>query len=173
MPGDFENRLTAGQKFDVFVSTVSTVDRWIERHRLVATSRVELARSGIGVEVRAGTFRPDISSVDAFKRALLEEKSIAYLRVGSGIHMDRVVARLGIVVITQILTTPGVELVGPLPPGIQSSIVFAGAVAREARAPHAAKALLRFLSSATVVPIMRSQGMEPIEARGAAGGSKE
>ena len=96
------------------------------------------------MEVRAGTPKPDISTVDGFRRALLNAKSIAFLQVGSGIHLEGVVARLGIseaiesktlrpdadivselvgtgeveigmVVISQILTTPGVDLVGPLP----------------------------------------------------------
>lgn len=65
------------------------------------------------------------------------------------------------VVITQILTTPGVELVGPLPPEIQSYVVFAGAVATSSRAPEAARELMKFLTGATAAPVIRAQGMEP------------
>jgi hypothetical protein len=68
---------------------------------------------------------------------------------------------LGIVVITQILTTPGVELVGPLPAELQSYIVFAGAVATNAAAPDAAARLLDFLTGPQAAPVVRAQGMEP------------
>ena len=124
---------------------VGPVDDWIKGGRIIAATRTDIARSGIGVEVRAGARKPDVSSVEAFKRALLDAKSIAFLRVGSGIHVAAVLERLGLaeavkskvtrpesdsvselvakgevelgmVVMTQILTTRGVDLVGPLPP---------------------------------------------------------
>ena len=68
------------------------------------------------------------------------------------------------VVITQILTTPGVELVGPLPPGLQSYVTFTGGQ-RETKAPDAARQLIRFLTGATARPVMRKQGMEPVSSR--------
>jgi molybdate transport system substrate-binding protein len=146
------------------------------------------------VEVRAGAVKPDISSVEAFKRVLLEAKSIAFLRVGSGIHVAGLVERLGIadaikakvtrpesdivselvakgevelgiVVITQILTTTGVELVGPLPSEVQSYVTFTGAVSATSKAPEAARQLITFLTGATARPVMRKQGMEPVSSR--------
>jgi len=140
--------------------------------------------------VRAGAPKPDISSVEAFKRALLEAKSIAYLRVGSGIYLAGLLERLGIaeaikskvtrpesdivselvakgkvelgmVVITQILTTPGVDLVGPLPPEIQSYVVFTSGVSANSKVPDAAKQLIKFLTGPTAIPVIRAQGMEP------------
>ena len=72
------------------------IDGWIAEGRIRAGTRTDIARSGIGVEVRKGATTPDISSVEAFKRALLHAKSIAYLRVGSGVHVDKVIERLGI-----------------------------------------------------------------------------
>jgi molybdate transport system substrate-binding protein len=130
--------------------------------------------------------RPDISSVEAFKRALLNAKSIAYLRVGGvpqlverlGIAeaikskvtipdtdiVSELVAKgeieLGIPVITQILTTPGVELVGPLPPEIQYYIQFVAGVSANSKAPDAARALIKFLIGPTALPVIKSQGME-------------
>lgn len=68
---------------------------------------------------------------------------------------------LGMVVITQILTTPGVELVGPLPPEIQSYITFTGGVSSASREPDAARALIRFLNSPAALAVIRAQGMEP------------
>lgn len=187
---DFQRRHNAGDPFDLVVSGSPLVDRWIEEGKLVASTRTDIARSGIGVEVRAGARKPDISSVEAFKRALLEAKSIAYLRIGSGIHLHGLMERLGIaeavkskvtrpdsdivselvakgevelgmVVITQILTTPGVEFVGPLPPEIQSYIAFVAGVSSKSRAPDAAKQLIKFLTGPTAIPVIKAQGMEP------------
>jgi molybdate transport system substrate-binding protein len=190
LPADFLKRANAGDPFDVLISGSSPVEQWIKDGRIIASSRTDIARSGIGVEVRAGARKPNIGSVDAFKRALLEAKSIAYLRVGSGIYVAGLLERLGIaeaikskvtrpesdivselvakgdvelgiVVITQILTTPGVELVGPLPPEIQSYVVFAAGVSASSKAPGAAKQLLSFLTGPTAAPVIRAQGMEP------------
>lgn len=188
LPSAFVRRANAGERFDLLISVSSTVDTWISDGRIIASTRTDIAQSGIGVAVRAGTPKPDISSVDAFKRALLEAKSIAYLRVGSGIYTAALLQRLGIadsvsskvirpesdivselvakgtvelgiVVITQILTTPGVELVGPLPPEIQSYIVFTAGISAESSKPTAASRLIEFLRGPTTVPVIRAQGM--------------
>ena len=194
LPPAFAQRFSAGEPFDVIVSGSATLDEWSKAGRIVPETRIDIARSGIGVEVRAGAVKPDISSVEAFKRALLEAKSIAFLRVGSGIHVAGLVERLGIadaikakvtrpesdivselvakgevelgiVVITQILTTPGVELVGPLPSEVQSYVTFTGAVSVTSKAPEAARQLITFLTGATARPVMRKQGMEPVSSR--------
>jgi len=190
LPADFENRIKAGDAFDVLISGSAPIDRWIMDGTLVAATRTDISRSGIGVEVRAGARKPDISSVEAFKRALLDARSIAYLRVGSGLYLHALLDRLGIadavkskvtrpetdivselvakgdvelgmVVITQILTTPGVELVGPLPPEIQSYVAFVAGVAVNAKAPGAAAQLITFLTGPTAIAVIRAQGMEP------------
>ena len=191
LPPAFARRASAGEPFDLVISGSSTIDAWIKEGRLVAETRTDIARSGIGVEVRVGAAKPDISSVEALKRALLEAKSIAYLRVGSGIHVAGLVERLGIadairakvtrpesdivselvakgevelglVVITQILTTPGVVLVGPLPPEVQSYVMFSGGVSASSRVPEAARQLIKFLTGPTATPVIRKQGMEPV-----------
>lgn len=190
LPADFQRRYNAGDAFDVLISASGPVAKWIKEGKLVAGTRTNVARGGIGVEVRAGAPKPDIGSVEAFKRAMLDAKSIAYLRVGSGVLVAKTLERLGIaeavkpkvvqpktdivselvakgeielglVVITQILATPGVELVGPLPPQIQSYVVFTGAVGTKAKAPDAANALLKFLAGPTAVPVLKAHGMEP------------
>ena len=141
----------------------------------------------MGVEAQAGTPKPDISSVDAFKRALRDAKSIGYIKVNRANELiDRLgmtdelkskvrvpdadivselVAKgeleLGIVVTTQILTTPGVELVGPLPSEIQYYFQFVGGVSAQSSAPAAARDLLKFFASPTAIPVIKSQGMEP------------
>jgi molybdate transport system substrate-binding protein len=89
LPTGFLRRVNAGEHFDLLISGSAPVDEWIRDGRAVATTRTEIARSGIGIEVKAGSPRPDISTVDAFKRALLNAKSIAYLRVGSGVYLGQ------------------------------------------------------------------------------------
>ena len=194
LPPAFARRLSAGEPFDVIVSGSATLDEWSKAGRILPETRIDIARSGIGVEVKAGAAKPDISSVEAFKRALLAAKSIAFLRVGSGIHVAGLVERLGvadaikakvtrpesdivselvakgevelgIVVITQILTTPGVELVGPLPSEVQSYVTFTGAVSATSKTPEAARQLITFLTGATARSVMRKQGMEPVLSR--------
>src|SRR5262245_17662723 len=189
LPDAFARRARAGEPFDLLITGSAVVDDWITDGRIVEASRIDIARSGIGVEVRAGARRPDISSVDAFKRALLEAKSIAYLRVGSGLYLSDLLDRLGLtsalaskttrpdsdivselvakgevelgmVVVTQILTTPGVELAGPLPPEIQSYVVFTAGVSRNAKAPGPAMELVRYLGGSAARSIIHAQGME-------------
>jgi molybdate transport system substrate-binding protein len=186
----FGRRLIAGEPVDLVVSGSSSIDEWITDGRILAETRTDIARSGIGVQVRKGAPKPDISSVEGFKRALLAAKSIAYLKVGSGIHVDKVIERLGIaeaikakvtrpesdivselvargevelgiVVITQILTTPGVAFVGPLPADLQSHIMFTAGVGEQSKAPGAAKQLIKFLSGPAARQVIRRQGMEP------------
>jgi|SRR5262245_31644534 len=191
LPTAFLRRANAGEPFDILISGSAPVDEWIKEGKILAETRTDIARSGIGMGVREGARKPDITSVEAFKRALLEAKSIAYLKVGSGIYMAGLLERLGIaeaikskvtrpesdivtelvargevelgiVVITQILTTPGVELVGPLPPEIQSYVTFTAGISANSKAPQAARDLIKFLTGPTATPVIKAQGMEPV-----------
>ena len=184
-------RVRDGEPFDLLVAAPGQMDALIREGKIIPETRTDLTRSGIGVEVRSGTAKPDISSVEAFKRALLNAKSIAYLKEGqSGVYLSGLLERLGIaeaikpkvtrpetdivselvakgdielgmVVITQILTTPGVELVGPLPAEIQSYITFTGGVSKASRHPEAVGELIRFLTGPAALPVIKAQGMEP------------
>ena len=184
-------RIQGGEPFDFLVAAPGQIDALIREGKIVPETRTNLTRSGIGVQVRAGAAKPDITTVEAFKQALLDAKSIAYLKEGqSGVYLAALLERLGIaeairskvtrpdtdivsqlvasgqielgmVVITQILTTPGVELVGPLPADIQSYITFTGGVSTASQAPNAAKDLIRFLTGPVALPVIRAQGMEP------------
>jgi molybdate transport system substrate-binding protein len=183
----FVRQINAGEPFDVIASPPGTIDGLVKDGKVLAETRTKLVRSGTGVEVRKGAPKPDISSTEAFKRALLDAKSIGYLRTAGvpqlmerlGIAeaikhkvtipdtdiVSELVAKgeleLGVVVITQILTTPGVDLVGPLPPDIQFYISFEGAVSSQSRAPDAARALIKLLTSPVAIPVIKAQGMEP------------
>ena len=184
-------QIEAGESFDVLVASPQQIDTLIKKGKVIDQTKTILARSGIGVAVRAGAEKPDINSVEAFKKTLLKARSIAYLKEGqSGIYLAGVIERLGLtealkskvirpeqdivsklvangevelglVVIAQIQTTPGVELVGPLPAEIQSYVLFAAGVSTNSKVPAAAKELIKFLTSPQVVLVMKSQGMQP------------
>ena len=194
LPPAFLRRANAGEPFDLFISGSSPVDEWIRDGRILGHTRTEIARSGIGVAMRAGAPKPDISTVDAFKRTLLNAKSIAYLKVGSGVYLDGLLERLGIraaiasrvvrpdsdivselvatgqvelglVVITQIMTTPGVDLAGPLPREIQSHVTFVAGVSSQSKTIKAANELVAFLTGPRARAVIKRQGMEVSPAR--------
>src|SRR6185295_16960635 len=145
-----------------------------------AGSRVDLARSSIGMVVRAGARKPDIGSVEALKRTLLDAQSIAYSASASGVYLSTelfprlgiadqieaksqrieservavVVARggaeLGFQQISELRGVPGTDYVGPLPPAVQRITVFSAGVGAGARDQAAARALIHFLASPAV-----------------------
>lgn len=185
-------RINDGESFDVFISPPPQMNQLIQNRKIIANTRTAIARSGIGVEVRAGESKPDIGSVDAFKRALLDAKSIGYLKQEgtSGVYLAGLFDRLGIaeaikskvirpetdivselvakdeielgmVVITQILTTPGVELVGPIPRELQFYVAWSGGVSTNSAAPNVARELIKFLTGPVALPVLKAQGMEP------------
>jgi ketosteroid isomerase-like protein len=185
---------------DVVIVADAALDDLIREGTVVAGSRVDLARSGIGMAVRAGAPRPDISSVDALKRTLLDAKSIAYSASVSGVYLstelfqrlgiagqimgksrriDRervgaVVARgeaeIGFQQISELLAVPGIDYVGPLPPAVQRVTVFSAGIGVSAKAPDAARAFIRFLASAAAVPAITRSGLEPMASPGSAAG---
>ena len=183
-------RIEAGEIVDIFVGPPAQMNRLVQSRKVQAETRVGISRVGIGVMVRAGAPKPDISSLEAFKRTLLNAKSIGYLKTGaSGVYLSlaleklgiadaiaakvtrpeadvvsEMVARgeleLGLVVITQILTTPGVELVGPLPAEIQSYVQWFGSIGSQSKDPMAAWELLKFLTHPDNDRVFEAQGME-------------
>jgi molybdate transport system substrate-binding protein len=185
-----KQEIEKGAAFDVAVLTQSGIDDLIKEGKIAADSRAILVRSGIGVAVRKGTPKPDISTPEKFKQALLNAKSIGYVGQGaSGIYLTALFAKLGIAdaikskvkllptaagaaaergevelamtQISEILPFAGAELVGPLPPEIQNMTVFAAGVAANAKQTDAGRALIKFLSAPAALPVIKAKGMEP------------
>jgi molybdate transport system substrate-binding protein len=191
-PDSIPSRLDRGEPADVLILAATAVDDLIRQGKVVPGSRVDLVRSSIGMVVRAGARKPDISTVDALKRTLLEAKSIAYSASASGTYLSTelfprlgvaeqirgrskrieservaaVVARgeaeIGFQQISELLPVPGVDFVGPLPPGAQRVTVFSAGLAARATQRDAAKALIEFLRSAKARPIVEKSGLEVI-----------
>lgn len=192
-PDSIPSRLQRGEPADVVILAASALDDLITQGKVIAGSRVDLARSSIGMAVRAGAPRPDISSVEALTRTLLRAKSIAYSASASGVYLSTelfqrlgiadqikgksrridsepvaaVVARgdaeIGFQQISEILPVPGIEYVGPLPPEVQRVTVFSAGVVAGARKPDAARALITFLASPAAAAAIRNTGLELVE----------
>jgi molybdate transport system substrate-binding protein len=187
-------RLARGEQADVLIMVGYALGDLIKQGKVVADSRVDLARSPIGMVVKAGAPKPDISTAEAFKRALLASKSIAFSDSASGVYVGTemmeklgildqmkpkshkieadpvagVVARgdaeLGFQQISELITVPGVDLVGPLPPEVQLITIFSAGVVTGAREPEAGRALIRFLASAAAAPVIQKTGLDPMAA---------
>jgi molybdate transport system substrate-binding protein len=194
-PQAIPNRLQRGEPADVLIMVDAALDGLSQQGKVVANSRVDLARSKIGMVVRSGEPKPDISTVDAFKRTLIAAKSIAYSDSASGVYLSTVLfqrlgiadqvlsksrmipaepvgavvargeAQLGFQQISELLPIPGIDLVGPLPAEIQKVTVFAGGVAAGAKEPEAGRALLQFLSSPAAAQAISKSGLEPVTSR--------
>ncbi|HEV8211796.1 MAG TPA: substrate-binding domain-containing protein [Vicinamibacterales bacterium] len=189
------DRLQRGERADVVIMAAAGIDDLAKAGHLVAGSRVDLARSSIGLAVRAGAPKPDIGSVDALRRALLAAKSVAYSASVSGVYISTelfqrlgiaaemssksrkvdgepvgaVVARgeaeLGFQQISELRPVPGVEVVGPLPADVQRVTVFSAAAGARSANPAGGRALITFLSSPAAAAAIAKSGMDPINTR--------
>jgi molybdate transport system substrate-binding protein len=182
----------AGEAFDVAVGNPPTIEQLIKSGKVVPGSRVDIGRSGLGVAVRSGAPKPDIASVEAFKRTLLAAKAVAFPGEGaSGRYFVSVVERLGlssqmhgklkpmeaedtvevvargeadmvVVVATRIVDVPGVDYVGPIPESLQTTIGFAAGLSTSAKDADTAQALIRFMTAPQASATLRAKGVEPV-----------
>jgi molybdate transport system substrate-binding protein len=187
-------RLGRGEPADVLIMVGYALDDLAKQGKVIADSRVELVKSPIGVSVKAGAPKPDISSAEAVKHALLAAKSVAYSDSASGVYVSTemfqrlgiaeqmkdkakmipaepvagVVARgdaeIGFQQISEMLPVPGIDIVGPLPPDLQKITVFSAGIAAVSKEPDAGKALIKFLASPAARDAIVKSGMEPIPA---------
>jgi molybdate transport system substrate-binding protein len=185
------DRVKAGEKADLVIITRPTADGLIKEGKIIKGTDKILGRSGVGVAIRAGLPKPDISTPEALKRALLEAKSITFTKTGgSGIHFMKVAERLGIAdqvnakakvpeggavgplvargdaemavqQIPELMAVKEIQYVGPLPKELQTSTVFTTGVMTDARQPEAAKALIDFLTTPAAVSAFKAKGLEP------------
>lgn len=177
--------------FDVAIFAKPLIADLATQGKAVAGSASEIARTSIGVAVRKGAAKPDISSEEAFKRTLLNAKSITYTKESqTGVHVTRLLDRFGIaeqvkdkvilqpggnmttpavadgkaelaiVLVSDIMAYPGVDLVGPLPASIQNYVVQVAAVGTNAKDAAAATALIKYLTSPPAATVFKAAGLE-------------
>jgi molybdate transport system substrate-binding protein len=191
-PDSIPSRLERGEPADIVILAAPALEELIKQGKVVPGSRVDLVRSTIGMAVRAGAPKPDISTVDALKRTLLDAKSIAYSASASGTYLStelfqrlgiadqvlpkskRIVSeRVGSVVargdaeigfqqVSELLPIEGIDYVGPLPAEVQKVTVFSAGIVVGAKEPEAAKALIRYFTSADAAPVISKTGLEPM-----------
>jgi molybdate transport system substrate-binding protein len=185
-------RLARGEPADVLIMVGYALNDLAKKGKVVEGSQVELVKSAIGVAVKAGAPKPDISSADAVKHALLSAKSVAYSDSASGVYIQNemfrklgiedqmkgkarmipatpvgeIVARgeaeLGFQQISELKPVAGIDIVGPLPDALQKITVFSAGIATGAKEPDAGKALIKFLASPQASAEIVKSGMEPI-----------
>jgi molybdate transport system substrate-binding protein len=181
-------RVDAGETGDAAVFTAAAIDELIAQGKIV--DRTDLTRSFVGIAVRKGTPRPDISTPDAFKKTMLAARSIARSETGaSGLYFAGLIERLGladalkqkIIVqdgivgriaargeaeiavqqISELMQADGIDIVGPLPDELQSITVFSGGVFKGSSVADLAKAYVAHLASGEFAAVIRHKGMEP------------
>jgi molybdate transport system substrate-binding protein len=184
-------RLDRGEAIDVVIIAAPALADLIKQGKVRADSRVDLVRSKIGMAVKEGRPKPDISTIEALKRTLLAAKSIAYSDSASGVYLSTelfpklgiadqikgkskkieadpvggVVAtgefEIGFQQISELIAVKGIQIVGELPPGAQRITVFAAGIPKTSIHPEAGKGLIRWLASAAAYPIIKQSGLEP------------
>ncbi|MGO9359676.1 MAG: substrate-binding domain-containing protein [Xanthobacteraceae bacterium] len=188
-------RLARGESADVLIMVGDALGKMIAQGKAVEGTRVDLVRSPIGMVVRAGAPKPDISTPEALKQTLLNARSVAYSDSASGVYVGtELFARLGITdamkdkakmipaepvaagvargeselgfqQVSELLPVPGVDLVGQLPREVQKITVFSAGIATGSKQPDAGKALIEFLASPAAAPVLRKSGLEPYAAQ--------
>jgi molybdate transport system substrate-binding protein len=187
-------RLRAKEAADIAILTAQGIDDLTREGVIRQGTRTDVALSFVGIAVKAGTSKPDISSVAAFKATLLAARSVAYSKIGaSGLFFASLIERLGIAAevnakavivpsgftaerlvsgeadlavqqVSELMVVAGIEVVGPLPAEIQTVATFSAGLLAGSEQADTAGALLRFLASPAIAPVLRRAGLEPAAA---------
>jgi molybdate transport system substrate-binding protein len=188
---DVAKRVRAGEAVDVVVLSSTAIDSLIAAGSLLPDSRIDLVKSGVSIAVRAGAPHPDVASEEAVKRAVLAAKTLSYSTGPSGVYLEKLFERWGILAdirarivvappgvpvgslvangsvelgfqqLSELMTLPGIEVIGPLPPQIQTITTFSGGISSGCTRPELARALLGYLASPSVAHTKQRYGMEP------------
>jgi molybdate transport system substrate-binding protein len=185
------SRLKSGDIVDLVIVHVALLDVLVDAGLIASKRRFALAKCGIGVAVRAGARKPDVSSGEALKRAVLDASSIVYSTGPSGVYLARLFERIGIAEaiaakvkqvqgeptgavvargeaelgfqqMSELLPVHGIDIVAPLSPDVQEITTFSAGVHVDAREPEAAVALVRYFQTPEAAVAIRASGMEPV-----------
>lgn len=188
---DIKKRIADGEVTDIVITPARDIDDMIRSGKLAQGSRVDLVKSIIGVAVRRGTPKPDLSSGESLKKALQASNAVIISGGPSGYYMLDLFGKMGIAAalkpkmkqtasgepvgealargegdigftqVSEFLTIKGIDYVGPMPSDVQLVTVFSAGMHRAAPSPDAAKALLRFLTGPAAAPVLNTAGLEP------------
>jgi molybdate transport system substrate-binding protein len=187
-----KRQIESGSAFDIAIVTRGVIDDLTKQGKIAADSRTDFGRSGLGIAVREGALKPDISTVDGFKNALLSTKSLIRSTEGtSGIYFEKLLERLGIAdemrskiklgpsgrlaefvargevemavqQVSELLPVQGSQFVGPFPPELQLYTVFSAGISPASENREAAEAFIKTLTDSSAVPLLKAKGLEPI-----------
>lgn len=188
---DINKRVRAGEAVDVVMLAANAIDLLIGSGHLVAGSRVNLAKSGIAVAVRAGSTKPDIGSEESVKRAVLAADKVSYSTGPSGVYLEKLFERWGILAdikprlvvappgipvgsllakgeadlgfqqLSELKHLPGLDILGPLPPAIQLITTFSAGLSVTSTQAAAVLAMLDYMNSPAALKAKQESGMEP------------
>jgi molybdate transport system substrate-binding protein len=185
---DVAKRVSAGEAVDVVVLAADAIDKLVAEGRITG-GRVDLVRSGVAIAVRAGAPQPPVATEADVKALVLASPSLGYSTGPSGVYLEKLFARWGILEqirprivvpppgvpvgalvangtaalgfqqLSELMNLEGIAVLGPLPEAIQTLTVFSGGVSASSAAPEAARALLGFLASPEVAGLKQQHGM--------------
>lgn len=188
---DAAKRIAAGEAFDGVVLASDAIDKLIAAGHVLAGSRVDLVHSGVAVAVREGTPRPDIGTESALRQAVVAARSLGFstgpsgtqllklferwglmaelqgklVQAPAGVPVGRLVAEgqveLGFQQLSELMSLPGITVVGPLPPAVQITTTFSGSIAAVAAQADAVRSLLAWMASPATDTLKQRHGMEP------------
>jgi molybdate transport system substrate-binding protein len=187
---DVARRVQGGEAVDVVVLASNAIDKLIEEKKLLAGSRVDLVKSGIAIAIRANSPRPKVGTEEEVKSAVLAAATLSYSTGPSGVYLEKLFERWGILEavrnrivvpppgvavgslvasgtaelgfqqLSELTNIPNIEVVGPLPPAIQSVTTFSGGISVSCADPAAARQLLAFMASPAAVATKLRHGMQ-------------
>jgi molybdate transport system substrate-binding protein len=184
-------RVQGGERFDIVVLAADAIHKLFAAGRIVAGSATDLARSAVAIAVRAGAPRPAVDTEVALREAVLSARTIGHSTGPSGVSLLQLFERWGIAEairprivqappgvpvgaliargdvglgfqqLSELMHEPGVDVIGPMPPGLEIVTTFSGAVCAASTQPDAARALLEFIRSPAADEAKRRHGMQP------------
>ena len=191
-PDSIPSRLAKGEKFDVLILAAPALDKFVKSGVVSQNGKVDLVASVIGAAVKEGAPKPDISSMEAFKKSLLDAKSIAYSASASGTYLSTevfpklgiaeqmsktakkiyservgtVVARgdaeLGFQQVSELIPIPGITYIGEIPPEVQQTVLFSAGITSDTENLAASRDLVGFLASTKAVGTIQKAGLKPV-----------
>jgi molybdate transport system substrate-binding protein len=184
-------RVHDGDTFDVVVLAADAIAKLAAAGRIVRGSETDIARSGVAIAVRRDAARPPVETEEALRKAVLSARAVGYSTGPSGVALQKLFARWGIAEVikdrvvqappgvpvgtliargdvelgfqqlSELMNVEGIQVIGPLPPGLEIVTTFAGAICAASTQPDAARALLDFMRSPAADEAKRRHGMQP------------